>query len=184
MKRLFYLVDSIDSVEAISKDLHEEGVKDWRFHVEGKNESGIYTRRLHTATFFEKKDFVRYVERGLMIGTLIGLVLVTFGLITGYPPLPLAAWVALFVFAVLAGGWIAGFGGVHAENYKIRPFHSAIENGEFLVMVDVPKEHLATMRRLMQKNHPEARLRAIDSNHTNPFSRRLRLISESGTPAD
>lgn len=28
MKRLFYLVDQMDSVEAISEDLHQEGITD------------------------------------------------------------------------------------------------------------------------------------------------------------
>ncbi|MDX1589621.1 MAG: hypothetical protein R3296_11850 [Oleiphilaceae bacterium] len=178
MKRLFYLVDNIDSVESISRDLHREGVTDWRFHVLGKNEAGLYTRRLHSANIFEKSDLIRYLERGAMIGGLIGLLLVTAGMVTGYPPMSGGAWLALFLFCVVAAAWIAGFGGISAENYKVRPFHDAIERGEYLVLVDVPKKHDEAMRRLMAKNHPEARLQAEDSNHNNPFSRGLRHMAQ------
>lgn len=178
MKRLFYLVDNIDSVESISKDLHDEGVTDWCFHVLGKNETGLYTRQLHAANIFEKKDVIRFVERGALIGALVGLIIVSAGLVTGYPPMSGGAWLALFLFSVVVGAWIAGFGGITAENYKIRPFHDDIEQGKYLVLVDVPKKHDEAMRRLMAKNHPEATLQAEDSNHNNPFSRGLQHIRQ------
>ncbi|WP_156497956.1 hypothetical protein [Oleiphilus sp. HI0043] len=43
MKRLYYLSPSIDSVDQVSKDLHEHGITDWNFHIISTNEEGLYS---------------------------------------------------------------------------------------------------------------------------------------------
>ena len=53
MIRLFYLVSSIDSAKEISDDLHEHDVTDWRFHIVSKDEAGLYTHQLHTASILD-----------------------------------------------------------------------------------------------------------------------------------
>ena len=73
MKRLFYLVDAIDRVESISDDLHKEGISNWRFHIVSKDEAGLYTHRLHSASVLDKTDLARFVERGLLIGALFAI---------------------------------------------------------------------------------------------------------------
>ncbi len=170
MKRLFYLVDSIDSVESISEDLHEQGITDWRFHIFSKDEAGLYTHRLHSASVLDKTDLPRFVERGMIIGALFTLFFVIPMAIWGGLGWPPAAYVAMGVFAVLAGGWLGGFGGIGTENYRIRKYHSDIEAGRHLVMVDVPKADVAQMKELMALNHPEAKLQDEGSSFNNPFA--------------
>lgn len=170
MKRLFYLVDSIDSVEDISNDLHDRGITDWRFHIVSKDEAGLYTHRLHSASILDRTDLARFVERGVLVGLLFVVVVVLPMALFNVFGWPTAAWVALAVFAVIAGGWIAGFGGINAENYRIRRFHKDIQEGRYLVMVDVPKANVEEMKELMKKNHPEAELQGEDSSFNNPFA--------------
>ncbi len=171
MRRLFYLVSSIDSAEDISRDLHDEGVTDWRFHVVSKNEAGLYQHNLHTANVLDRTDLVRYVERGALIGLAVVILLLVPLAILANLGLPTAAWVALGVFIVVAGGWLAGFGGIQAENYRIQAFHDDIEAGKHLIMVDAPKKHVAKVKELMKKNHPEAELQAEDTSFNNPFAK-------------
>ena len=170
MKRLFYLVDQIDSVEEISEDLHNHGITDWRFHILSKDAAGMFTRQLHGASILDKTDIVRWVERGALLGGGIAITIMLFGVLTGLYALPASAWLALVTFGVFAGGGIAGFGGITADNYRVRPYHEALEHGDYLVMVDVYKEDESEMKRLMEKNHPEARLQGEDSAFNNPFS--------------
>ena len=82
MKRLFYLVDAIDNVESISDDLHRDGVSNWRFHVVSKDEAGLYSHHIHTASVLDRTDLPRFVERGLIIGGLFALFFI----------LPLSLW--------------------------------------------------------------------------------------------
>ena len=170
MKRLFYLVDSIDSVEEISDDLHDNGVTDWRFHIISKDEAGLFNHRLHSASILDRTDLPRFVERGVLIGALAGVLVVgILSLVVGLT-MPMGAWIALFAFSVVAGGWLAGFGGIQTENYRIRQFHDDIEAGKYLVMVDVRRQDEREMKRLMSLRHPEAVLRGEDSSFNSPFA--------------
>lgn len=169
MKRLFYLVDRMDSVESISEDLHNEGITDWRFHVLSKDDAGLFTRRLHSASILDRTDLARYTERGAIAGALFAAAFIVTAKLTGALALPAIAWIALFLFMTAVGAWLAGFGGIGVENYRIRRFHDAIENGEHLVMVDVRKKDEQRMKELMASNHPEARLQSEDSTFNNPL---------------
>lgn len=176
MKRLFYLVDQMDSVEAISEDLHREGISDWRFHILSQDAAGLFTRRLHSATIFDRTDLARYTERGAIAGALFALAFIGTAQLSGALAMPSAAWIALFLFLTAAGTFIAGFGGISARNYRIRQFYDAIENGQHLVMVDVLKKDEQRMKELMAERHPEARLQREASSFNNPF------VEEDGKP--
>lgn len=175
MKRLFYLVDQMDSVEAISEDLHQEGITDWRFHILSRDDAGLFTRRLHSATIFDRTDLPRYTERGALAGALFALAFIATAQWSQALTMPTVAWVALFFFMTAAGAFLAGFGGIGAENYRIRQFHDAIENGQHLTMVDVRKKDEQRMKELMAERHPEARLQREASSFNNPF------VEEDGT---
>ena len=168
MMRLFYLVSSIDSAKDISDDLHEHGVTDWRFHIVSKDEAGLYTHQLHTASVLDRTDLPRFVERGAIIGFVLALVVLLPLALMNVVPLPGAAWIALFAFMVAAGAWVGG--GIQNENYRIKPFHDDIEAGKYLIMVDAPKDHIPKVKELMTKNHPEAQLQGKDSSFNNPFA--------------
>lgn len=170
MKRLFYLVDHIDHVQEISDDLHTRGITDGRFHVVSKDEAGLYNHHLHRASVFDRTDLARYVERGMLLGLVLGLSFILPAALYADLGWPLIAWLGMAAFAVMAGGWLGGFGGISAENYRIRRFHDAIEAGKYLVMVDVPKPLAEEVEDEMLENHPEALLKAEGSSFNNPFA--------------
>ncbi|MDI9243872.1 hypothetical protein [Marinobacter sp. CHS3-4] len=172
MIRLFYLVSSIDSAKDISDDLHQHGVTDWRFHIVSKDEAGLYTHQLHTASVLDRTDLPRFVERGALIGFVLALAILLPLSFLEVLAMPAAAWIALFAFIVAAGAWVGGFGGIQNENYRLQPFHQDIEAGKYLIMVDTPKDHVAKVKELMTKNHPEAKLQGKDSSVNNPFASR------------
>ncbi len=168
MKRLFYLSPTIESAEQVSEDMHKHGVTDWNFHVLSKDEAGLYTHHLHSANAFQRTDLVRYIERGLLAGGLLGLI---FAIPLAYlENFGFSAWLALGFFCVLFGAWCGGIGGISQENYKIRHFHDDIEAGKHLIMIDVHKQDEELIKSVMSTRHPEAQLQGVDSTFTNPFA--------------
>jgi len=139
MKRIYYLTDTIDSTEQISKDLHSAGISDWNFHVLSKDEAGLYKRHIHSASYFQRLDIIRNAERGAMLGLLCGI----YGMIyinTSQPfgPDPsFMAYVTVVGVLTLFGAWTGGLAGLGLENQKISRYHDDLEAGKYLVMIDV-----------------------------------------------
>ena len=170
MKRLYYLTYSVDSTEQISKDLHAHGVNDWRFHVVSKDEAGLFNHHVHSASILYRTDMVRFVERGVILGGLIGCAAILPLAFNNVFTLPMGAWLTMGLFSMVLGAWVGCFGGISSENYKIRRFHDAIEKGQYLVMIDAPKIQVEEIKVLMQAKHSEAQLQLEDSTITNPFA--------------
>jgi hypothetical protein len=174
MKRMYYLTGSIDSTEQIANDLHEEGITDWNFHVHSKDASGLFKKRIHSANFIQKLDIIRYSERGAMIGFAIATIATAYIMTTKPlgPEVDGLVYVAIFGFITLFGGWVGGLAGLATENQKIAMFHDDIENGKYLILIDVRPGEEEKVKTFMARKHPEATLRRVGSTHINPFKLR------------
>ncbi|MGX5174351.1 hypothetical protein ACUR5C_10060 [Aliikangiella sp. IMCC44653] len=172
MKRLYYLTDNIDSTQSISEDLHKAGITDWNFHVISKqNESGLYRRHIHSANIIHKSDLIHSAERGaifgLMVGVLVSIIVSASNFFGG--SIGTTGFIFITLFFVLFGGWFGGFIGIQTENYKIKRFHDALENGAFLIMVDIEVGTESQVKEIMKHKHPEATLCANDTSMITPF---------------
>ena len=171
MKRLYYLTKNIDSTEQVSKDLHDAGVTDWNFHVLCKNEQGLYKRHIHSANVIQKTDLVHSVEKSVLIGLGVGLAA---ALILSQIPvhgiLPsFSILIGIFLAGIVFGVWHGTLFGFQNENVKLKPFHDKIEQGYYLIMVDVSVNQVEKVRLLMKKMHPEAQFCTQDNTLVTPF---------------
>ena len=172
MKRMYYLTPNLDSTEQISKDLHEEGITDWNFHVHSKDEAGLYKRHIHSANYIHKLDIVRYGERGAIVGFVISLAAVAY-VVTAEPFGPEGTgsmvYLAICAFLTLFGAWVGGLAGLTHENQKIAMFHEDVDRGKYLLLIDVRQDEEDKVKSLMARKHPEAELKRIGSTVINPF---------------
>ncbi|QJD30154.1 hypothetical protein [Methylococcus geothermalis] len=171
MKRLYYLTDTLDSVERIAEALHKEGVSDWNFHVISKDQAGLYRRHIHSANFVQKSDVVRYAERGAMVGflcSILGSVYVASEQPFG-PDMSGMVYFAIFGFVTLFGVWVGGLMGMATENQKIAAYHGEIEAGKHLILIDAKAEEEERVRELMARTYPDAHLLRVGSTLINPF---------------
>ena len=150
MKRLYYLTDNIDAAERLSETLHNEGITDWNFHVLGKDKANIVRHHLHSTTPIQELDIIRQGERGILFGFLAGVLLmgyvVMFTMTGSY--LSWVTQVASILLFACFGAWVGGMVGVSTENYKIRRFHKDIEEGNYLLLIDVSREQQARIERI------------------------------------
>ena len=172
MKRLYYISKTMESTEGVSNDLHSAGVTDWNFHVMSKNnESGLYRRNIHSANTLHKSDIIHSAERGIFFGFFIGLALAWLLSMESLVGITINSNVSIVVviFCVLFGGWAGGFVGIQTENYKITRFHDKLEEGYFLIMIDVVAGQEELVHQLMKKQHPEAIFCVDGSTVITPF---------------
>ncbi len=160
MKRIYFLAPNIEITHKIVDELHSEGIEDRHIHVLAKRDTPL--EGLHEAGINIKTDFLAAAERGLALGGSTGLLVGLIGLrfagfvIAGGPLLGII--LASATIASLAGGLM----GMSMGNTRLRQFEAAIENGELLVLVDIPLDRIETIRGLITKHHPDAEFEGIE----------------------
>jgi hypothetical protein len=60
------------------------------------------------------------------------------------------------------GVWVSGMIAVDVPNTKLRAFMGAVEKGKVLMIVDIPKDQVAEVSRMVKQHHPEADMRGLE----------------------
>jgi hypothetical protein len=162
MRRLYFLVPSLDSAKKIVDELLLARVEERHIHVIAKE--GTPLENLPEASFLQKTDFVPALERGLAVGgatgVLAGLVAITF------PPAGLVLGGGALLSVALAGAgfgaWLSSMIGASVPNSRLKQFEDAIEQGEILFMVDVPKARVEEIDDMVKRHHPEAEIEGTE----------------------
>jgi len=164
MRRLYFIAPNIDSAKKILDDLLLARVDDHHIHIVGKDEAALIRAHLPAASLLEKSDIVPAFERGLVVGFATGLTLSLLAFL--FPPVEFSigggALLGITLFGAGFGAWISSMIGVSLHNSHLKNFEEAIESGELLFIVDVPKKRMAEIRALMKSHHPEAENKGSD----------------------
>lgn len=161
MRRIYFLVPNVETTKKIVDELLLARVEERHIHVIAKRDTSL--EDLPEATFLQKTDFIPSLEQGLAIGgatgTLAGLVAVVLptGLILGG-----GAVLATALVGAGMGAWASSLIGASVGNRRLKEYENAIERGEILVMVDVPKAQVETIEELIHMHYPQAECKGID----------------------
>jgi len=167
MKRIYFLVPDIETTHKIVDELRSEGIEDRHMHVLAKRNTPL--QDLPEASEFQKTDFIPAVERGAALGATTGLLAGLIGLrfagftIAGGPVL------GILFYGATIGAMMSGLAGLQVGNSKVKQYEKAIEKGELLLMVDVPKEQIDTLSKIVIKHHPNAVFEGIEPTLPPPY---------------
>ena len=151
-RRLYFLLPNVARARQVVDELLLARIDDHHIHVMARE--GTPLGDLPEANLLQRSDFIHGTEIGLSIGgatgILAGLVAITF------PPggIALDSW-TLLVTAV-AGAWASGMIGTDVPNSRLKEFQSSMDEGQILMMVDVPKDKVETVTDMIRRHHPEA----------------------------
>jgi hypothetical protein len=162
MRRLYFLVPSIGSARKINDELLLARVEERHIHVIARE--GTPMEDLPEAKLAQRSDLIPALERGAAIGGITGIlggvIAVTFppaGLVLGG-----GAILATGLAGVGVGALMSSMIGVDVPNSRIQKFQQAIDEGELLMMVDVPKSRVEEIDDLVKKHHPEAEIEGTE----------------------
>lgn len=162
MRRLYFLIPDLGSTHKVVDELLLARIDEHHIHIVAKQ--GTPMGDLPEATVAQKTDLIPALERGLAVGgatgVLAGLAAVTFppaGLVLGG-----GAILGIALAGAGVGSWVSGMIGISIENSQIRAFEKAIEEGQLLMMVDVPKTRVDDINMLVFKHHPEAEVEGAE----------------------
>lgn len=161
-RRLYFLVPNLELTHAIVDELLLARIEARHMHVVARE--GTPMGDLPTADLRQKSDLHESAERGLAAGgatgVLAGLAAVTF------PPAGVALGGGLVAATTLAGAgfgaWVSSMIGIRLPNREIRQYEAAIQDGQLLMMVDVPRDQVETIEAMIRTHHPEVQIGATE----------------------
>ncbi|MDO9139763.1 MAG: DUF1269 domain-containing protein [Methylobacter sp.] len=160
MRRIYFLVPTLEITHKIVEELRAEGIEERHIHILAKRDTPL--EGLPEAGVSIKTDFLPAVERGVALGGTTGLLAGLVGLrfagfaIAGGPLL------GIIMAGATIGSLMGGLAGMNSGNSRLRQFEQAIEQGELLVLVDIPRDRIDAIRQLITKHHPEAEFEGIE----------------------
>ncbi len=156
MRRLYFLVPNVEMGKKVVDELLLAHVEWKHLHVLAKR--GTPLEDLPEASFWQKSDIIpamlRAVPMGGGTGILCGLVALALE-----PHLVIAGGAVLLASSLAGVGvgvWLGGMVGLNVGNTRLTAFQEAIERGELLVIVDVPRDRVEEISARIKKTHPEA----------------------------
>lgn len=159
MKRLYFLTPDLDTTVNIAHELEELGLTHKQVHVTGSAWQALQASGINNATLRQTSDVVHAAWRGLMYGLPLGCVLgvaVYFGLGEEFSPQGIATLIAgMGIFGGLFGIWTSTMVGVSVHDVKVDKYERELQNGAFLMMVDVPNEREESIYSIIHRHHPE-----------------------------
>ena len=161
MRRLYFLLPDLGVSRKVVDELLLARIEEKHIHVIAKE--GTELGELPEATLVQKSNFIPAMERGVAMGGATGIVA---GLVAVAIPGVVIAGGALLAMGVAGAGmgaWLGGMIGMDVENTHIRQFENAIQAGQILMLVDVPKDSVETIQQSIRKHHPE-----VDFEGTEP----------------
>ena len=164
-RRIYWLLPSLASARRTMNDLLLSRIAEQHIHFVARDDVDI--SELHAANLLQTSDVIRAAQAGLVIGggvgALVGLLVAYFVPIVGDSP----QWGIAAVLAILGGAfgaWSSSMIGVSTPSSRLKRFEPAIEKGQILLMVDVPRSRVDEIETRLQALHPEARLEGVEAN--------------------
>jgi uncharacterized membrane protein len=162
MQRLVVLVPDLPTTKNIVDDLLLARVKEDEIHIIAKE--GVPLEELPEAGLKQKTDLIPALKRGLAAGSAVGLlaglvaVLLPGGIIAAGGAVLLATTLAGAAVGALASSLI----GISIPSEEARKYEEAIERGQLLMLVDIPKPRAQEIAQLIRKHHPRAEIKEVE----------------------
>jgi len=164
MRRLYFLIPSIDSAKTIVDELLLARIEERHIHIAAADHHALVEAHLPEANLLQESDFVPAVERGLAIGGATGILAGIAAVTIPGAALALGGGAILGIGLAGAGvgAWMSGMIGVSVPSSRLKEFENAIAEGNLLMMVDVPKSQVDAITELAKSHHPEAHIERTD----------------------
>lgn len=164
-RRIYWLLPDLDSARRTMDDLLLARIAEQHMHFVAREDVDL--GNLHPANILQTSDVVRSAQLGLVVGgvggAVLGVLAAIFFPIVGDQP----QWGMVAVLAMLGGAfgaWSSSLIGVSTPSHRLKRFEPAIEQGQVLLMVDVPRSRVDEIESRLQALHPEAHLEGVDPN--------------------
>jgi hypothetical protein len=167
-RKLYVMLPDVSSARAMLDELLLMRIQEKNMRFWARDD--LLPADMPAANFWQKTDLVHGAQLGALVGSAIGLLAGI--LLVLFPPQGLALQTAVILVTALGGalfgGWVAGMVAAAIPNSRLKEFQQGIDNGQVLLILNVPYSKVELIEELFAKHHPEARFGGRDP-HTPVF---------------
>ena len=160
MRRIYFLVPDIATTHKIVNELRSEGIEDRYIHILAKRDTPL--EDMPEAGVSIKTDFIPALERGVALGGTTGLLAGLVGLRFAGFAMAGGPLLGIIMAGATIGSLMGGLVGMNAGNSRLKRFEQAIEQGELLVLLDIPKDQIEAITQLILIHHPAATFEGME----------------------
>lgn len=161
-RRIYFMAPDVQAAKRVVDELLLARIEERHIHVLARE--GTPLEDLPRASLLQRTDLAHAVEQGLALGgatgALAGLVAISLpgSLVLGGGAILLATTLA----GAGIGAWSASFRALNIPNTHLRQFEDDCRAGGILMLVDVPKDRVDEIRRLIHRTHAEVADRGVE----------------------
>lgn len=167
-RKLYFMLSDIPKARAMLDELLLARIEEKRMRFWAKEDT--LPADMPAANFWQKTDVVHGVQTGVLVGSAVGLLAGI--LLVLFPPQGIALRTeAILVAAIggaLFGAWVAGMVAAAIPNSRLKEFQDGIQDGQVLLILDIPYSKVPLVEQLFARRHPEVRFGGQDP-HTPVF---------------
>lgn len=161
MRRLYFLLPDANVARMIVAELKEGGVPERHLHCVASLTQSM--EGLPEAGMLQRTELVHGLEFGILFGALAGFI--GGWLTVTFPPpgleLGMGAMITMTLLGAFFGALVKALVSSQERNHLLDRFEAAIERGQILLMVDVPKAQVEGIKESLLRLHPGVDIRVF-----------------------
>jgi hypothetical protein len=149
------MLPDVQSARALLDELLLKRIEERYMHFMARE--GTLPQDMPDASFLQKTDLVHGAQMGMMIGGGAGLIAGV--LLVMFPPEGLSLQTVAILVAglggALFGAWASGMNAAAVPNSRLAQFAERIQQGQVLLIIDVPRGRVQEIEDLIKSRHPD-----------------------------
>lgn len=161
-RRLYFMLPNVPSARAMLDELLLARIEIG--HMRFMATEGTLPDDMPDVSFLQKTDLVHGAQLGVIIGGIVGLgagIFLTMFPLEGYT-LRTAAILLVALGGAVFGGWASGMNAAAVPNSHLKQFAGRIEQGQVLLIIDVPVGRVEEIEEMIAQRHPEISFGGIE----------------------
>jgi len=161
-KRIYWLLPDLGSARRTMDELLLARIAEHHVHFVARD--GAPMEGLHAANVLQTSDLVEAAQSGALIGSGLGAAGGVAAAFAFDPASPAALVIGIAAVGAMLGTWSSSMIGSSTPSRRLKRFEEAIAEGQYLLIVDVPRTRIGEIERLLERTHPEAHFEGLEPN--------------------
>jgi uncharacterized membrane protein len=157
MRRIYFISPDLTTAHSVITELSKHRITKEQIHVVGQDNVVQTQNNLQEALLSDVSDILPAMERGAILGAIMGILVGIIIMLLEMDTIAIGFW-GILVFGALGlviCAWSSSMIGVSVPSDALKKFNKEITHGKYLLMVDVQKDKMKSLSKIIQNQYPK-----------------------------